>query len=71
MFNWKEIPLLKNLLLDIDRLLDIDPDLHAYSNTIEKQCNKYDTSEDFRLKYGVPNIIFQLFIQTYVASRKI
>ena len=35
-----------------DRLLDIDPDLHAYSNTIEKQCNNYDTSEDFKLKYG-------------------
>ena len=28
-----------------------------YSNTIEKQCNNYDTSEDFKLKYGSQNNI--------------
>ena len=40
-----------------DRLHNIDPDRHAYSNTIEKQCNNYDTSEDFKMKYGSQNNI--------------
>ena len=50
--NCSNEPSTLHLETNNDRLLDIDPDLHAYSNTIEKQCNNYDTSEDFKLKYG-------------------
>ena len=53
-----------------DQLIGIDPDLHVYTNTVEKQCYNYDTSVDFKLKY-ILKIVFQLFIQTYAVPRKL
>ena len=38
-----------------DKLIGIYPDLHVYTNTVEKQCHNYDTSVDFKLKYGSQN----------------
>ena len=38
-----------------DKLIGIDPDLRVYTNTVEKQCHNYDTSVDFKLKYGSQN----------------
>ena len=40
-----------------DQLISIDPDLHVYTDTVEKQCHNYDTSVDFKLKYGSQNSI--------------
>ena len=40
-----------------DQLISIDPDLHVYTDTIEKQCHNYDTSVDFKLKYNSQNSI--------------
>ena len=39
------------------KLIGRDPDLHVYTDTVEKQCHNYDTSVDFKLKYGYQNII--------------
>ena len=32
---------------NIDQLAHIDPDLNIHTNNIEKQCQNYDTSEEF------------------------
>ena len=38
-----------------NQLIGIDPDLHVYTDTVEKQCHNYDTSVDFKLKYCSQN----------------
>ena len=40
-----------------DQLIRIDPDLHVYTNTVGKQCHNYDTSVEFKLKFGSQNNI--------------
>ena len=40
-----------------DQLIIIDPDLHVYIDTVEKQRHNYDTSVDLKLKYGSQNSI--------------
>ena len=39
------------------QLIGIDPDLHVYTDMVEKQCFNYDTSVVFKLKYGSQNSI--------------
>ena len=39
-----------------DQLAHIDPDLNIFCN-IEKQCQNYDTSEEFKSKCGILNNI--------------
>ena len=40
-----------------DQLAHIDPDLNIYSSNIEKQCQNYDISEEFKSKCVIPNNI--------------
>ena len=47
-----------------DQLINIDPYLHTH--TVEKQCHNYDTSVDFKLKYGSQNSI--LFVHSNICS---
>ena len=49
-----------------DQLISIDPDLHVYTDTVEKQCHNYDTSVDFKLKYGSQNSIS--FVHSNICS---
>ena len=52
-----------------DQLAHIDPDLNIYSSNIEKQCQNYDTSEEFKSKYGILNNI-SLFHSNICSSAK-
>ena len=49
-----------------DQLISIDPDLHVYTDTVEIQCHNYDTSVDFKLKYGSQNSIS--FVHSNICS---
>ena len=52
-----------------DQLTHIDPDLNTYSSNIQKQCQNYDTSEEFNSKCGILNNI-TLFHSTYVVRQR-
>ena len=54
-----------------DQLIGIDPDLHVYTNTVEKQCHNYDTSVDFKLKYGSQNSLSSVHSNTCSIEKKI
>ena len=54
-----------------DQLAHIDPDLIIYSSNIEKQCQNYDTSEEFKSKYGILNNISLFPSNIYSSAKKL
>ena len=52
-----------------DQLAHIDPDLNIYFSNIEKQCQNYDTSEEFKSKYGIQNNISLLHSNIWSTSQ--